>query len=389
MKFVRVLTRRRRSLGVAAVGAGALAAGLTAGGAFGALPSTAAFTVVDNAFQAQGDGGSATTIGLGGKVTFAYPSGGDEHNVRFTRDGVRCNQTDGSGGAINSTVVPSTPEEQGWAGECTFTQPGTYTFLCDVPEHGMKGTVTVVDETPPATTTKPDTPAPGTTTTTPAPAPGPGTTPTTVAPAAPGTVPPAPKVTVAKRQSGTAIRGTIVKGGARTKVAVDVRATRGSVRAPGRRSGRVSVGKASALRTSAAGRLSFAVALDARARAALKRARTLALDVRVTVTLPVLGAQTEAFRVVLRPAKARASAAAKARVTLKDTKFAPATVTVRKGGTVTWTWRDGDTPHDVVGSGFRSKVVSSGTFRHRFANAGTFRYICSIHPKMKGKVVVR
>jgi plastocyanin len=309
MNFVRVLARRRRSLGVAAVGAGALAAGLTAGGAFGALPSTAAFTVVDNAFQAQGDGGSATTIGLGGTVTFAYPSGGDEHNVRFTRNGVRCDQTDGSGGATNSTAVPSTPEEQGWAGECTFTQPGTYTFLCDVPEHGMKGTVTVVDERPPATTTaKTDPPAPGTTTTTTAPAPGSATTPTTVAPAAPGTVPPAPKVTVAKRQSGTAIRGTIVKGGARTKVAVDVRATRGSVRASGRRSGLVSVGKASALRTSAAGKLRFAVALDARARAALKRARTLALDVRVTVTLPVLGAQTEAFRVVLRPATARARA---------------------------------------------------------------------------------
>jgi plastocyanin len=78
-----------------------------------------------------------------------------------------------------------------------------------------------------------------------------------------------------------------------------------------------------------------------------------------------------------------------ARVTLKSMKFSPATVTIRKGGKVTWTWKDGSVPHDVVGSGFRSKIVSSGTFRHTFKKAGTFRYVCSIHPGMKGKVIVR
>jgi plastocyanin len=112
----------------------------------------------------------------------------------------------------------------------------------------------------------------------------------------------------------------------------------------------------------------------------------------VTITLPVLGAQSETFRVVLRPATAKAAAKkapAKAAVTLKAIRFTPATVTVRKSGTVTWTWRDGDVPHDVVGSGFRSEVVTKGSFKHRFAKAGTFRYICSIHPKMRGKVVVR
>jgi plastocyanin len=84
-----------------------------------------------------------------------------------------------------------------------------------------------------------------------------------------------------------------------------------------------------------------------------------------------------------------AKAPAKAAVTLKATKFTPATVTIRKGGTVTWTWRDGATPHDVVGPGFRSEVVTKGSFKHKFAKAGTFRYVCSIHAKMRGKVVVR
>jgi plastocyanin len=33
--------------------------------------------------------------------------------------------------------------------------------------------------------------------------------------------------------------------------------------------------------------------------------------------------------------------------------------------------------------------MTKGSFKHRFAKAGTFRYVCSIHAKMRGKVVVR
>ena len=70
--------------------------------------------------------------------------------------------------------------------------------------------------------------------------------------------------------------------------------------------------------------------------------------------------------------------------------FAPATLTVKAGSTVTWTNKDED-PHTVVaGDGsFRSQVLSSGgTYQFTFPTAGNFDYICSIHPFMHGTVVV-
>jgi plastocyanin len=197
--------RTPRKLVLAVAGAGALASGLVAGGALGAAPTTATIDAVDYGYTVQGGTGSTATVALGGSVDFRYPTGLDEHNVRFTRDGVSCTQTDGVGGATDGKVVPTVPEEQGWAGRCSFTQAGTFSFLCDIPEHDMKGSVVVVDERPPTTTTDPGTPTtPGTGTTTPT---TPATTPTTTTggavtvPSAPtASVPPAPKIRVAGAQ---------------------------------------------------------------------------------------------------------------------------------------------------------------------------------------------
>jgi plastocyanin len=86
-------------------------------------------------------------------------------------------------------------------------------------------------------------------------------------------------------------------------------------------------------------------------------------------------------------------AAAGARVTLKDISFRPARVTIRAGQSVTWTWKDGTTPHNVTSQGkrrFRSSASkSSGTYTVRFARPGTYRYVCTIHFGMNGTVVVR
>jgi plastocyanin len=71
--------------------------------------------------------------------------------------------------------------------------------------------------------------------------------------------------------------------------------------------------------------------------------------------------------------------------------FAPATLTVPVGTTVTWTNRD-DIPHTVVSTdrSFKSKVLDTDEkFSYTFAGPGSFSYSCSIHPKMTGKVVVR
>jgi amicyanin len=70
--------------------------------------------------------------------------------------------------------------------------------------------------------------------------------------------------------------------------------------------------------------------------------------------------------------------------------FAPATLTVKAGTTVTWTNKDED-PHTVVDNGgaFRSQALGSGgTYSFTFPAAGTFDYICSVHPFMHGNVVV-
>lgn len=77
-------------------------------------------------------------------------------------------------------------------------------------------------------------------------------------------------------------------------------------------------------------------------------------------------------------------------ITIDGFAFAPATLTVPPGTTVTWTNRD-EEPHTVAaGDGsFHSPGMGTGaTFTHTFSTAGTFDYVCSIHPMMRGTVVV-
>jgi plastocyanin len=77
-------------------------------------------------------------------------------------------------------------------------------------------------------------------------------------------------------------------------------------------------------------------------------------------------------------------------VTIDNFAFAPATLTVKVGGTVTWTNRD-EEPHTVAASdgSFHSPGMGTGaTFSHTFSTAGKFDYVCSIHPSMHGSVVV-
>ncbi len=55
---------------------------------------------------------------------------------------------------------------------------------------------------------------------------------------------------------------------------------------------------------------------------------------------------------------------------------------------ITWTNRD-SAPHTITGDNFDSGSISQGsTFSQTFKDAGTFDYVCTIHPSMKGKVVV-
>jgi plastocyanin len=77
--------------------------------------------------------------------------------------------------------------------------------------------------------------------------------------------------------------------------------------------------------------------------------------------------------------------------TIADFAFSPQPITVKVGGAVTWTNKDGTT-HTVTSDdgSFKSPDLAQGaTFTANFKTAGTFAYICSIHTFMKGSVVVQ
>lgn len=78
-------------------------------------------------------------------------------------------------------------------------------------------------------------------------------------------------------------------------------------------------------------------------------------------------------------------------VTLKSIRFHPGSLTIKRGDTVKWVWRDGPIEHNVTGSGFKSKTMAKGSFSVKFTKKGTFNYRCTIHGKegMTGKIVVR
>lgn len=76
-------------------------------------------------------------------------------------------------------------------------------------------------------------------------------------------------------------------------------------------------------------------------------------------------------------------------VEIKDFAFNPAELTVAVGSTVVWTNSDAIS-HDVKSATFNSSLLSTGqTFQQKFTTAGVYDYACSIHPSMKGKVIVK
>jgi plastocyanin len=79
-----------------------------------------------------------------------------------------------------------------------------------------------------------------------------------------------------------------------------------------------------------------------------------------------------------------------ATVVVKDLAFKPSTVKVAKGGTVTWKFNDGTTPHNVAAKDgtWKSDNETSGTYDHTFDSPGRFKYTCTLHPAMKATVIV-
>jgi plastocyanin len=78
-------------------------------------------------------------------------------------------------------------------------------------------------------------------------------------------------------------------------------------------------------------------------------------------------------------------------VSMDHNTFIPSEITVVPGTTVTWVNKE-TMPHTVVDMNkrFRSKTLAKDAgFSFTFATEGDYDYQCSIHPNMKGKVIVK
>jgi plastocyanin len=80
-----------------------------------------------------------------------------------------------------------------------------------------------------------------------------------------------------------------------------------------------------------------------------------------------------------------------AKVSIADFAFAPETITIAPGDSVTWTNDDG-APHGLEyrdGAPGMNPLLPGASFTRRFDRPGTYEYNCSVHPYMTGRVVVR
>ena len=107
----------------------------------------------------------------------------------------------------------------------------------------------------------------------------------------------------------------------------------------------------------------------------------------VTLGLLLLAGLTE----VLAGETAVKAASSAAIVQIANFKFAPPTLTVTAGTTVTWKNED-DSPHrigDKNGTFKSAALDTDDTFSQTFAAPGEYPYICTLHPYMVGKILVK
>jgi plastocyanin len=111
---------------------------------------------------------------------------------------------------------------------------------------------------------------------------------------------------------------------------------------------------------------------------------------------PLASVQSRAAPIALAVAlvlgvSATSPAATDPNVSIIDRSYQPSPITINVGETVTWTNQSlmSHTVTDVAG-GFGSPVISPGeSFSVTFSTPGEYLYMCTIHPGMKGTVIVR
>jgi plastocyanin len=83
-------------------------------------------------------------------------------------------------------------------------------------------------------------------------------------------------------------------------------------------------------------------------------------------------------------------------VDVKDDSFSRTHLSISRGTTVVWHWKDTQAPHNVTAyktpkgvSHFQSHTVAGNyTYKHRFAKKGTFLLHCTIHSDMQERITV-
>jgi plastocyanin len=88
-------------------------------------------------------------------------------------------------------------------------------------------------------------------------------------------------------------------------------------------------------------------------------------------------------------AQAQSSAPQAKPIAVRALKFEPSKLTVKVGTKVNWLWRE-KVAHNIIfkDKKYSSKVQNKGSFSTTFEKPGTFKYQCTLHPGMKGEIVV-
>ena len=89
-------------------------------------------------------------------------------------------------------------------------------------------------------------------------------------------------------------------------------------------------------------------------------------------------------------AGAEAAGVAVRTVTIDGFAFEPSTIVVKQGETVEWKNAD-PVPHSVTAkdAGLDSGAIpANGRYRFTATRKGRFAYVCTLHPIMKGEIVV-
>jgi plastocyanin len=111
------------------------------------------------------------------------------------------------------------------------------------------------------------------------------------------------------------------------------------------------------------------------------------------ITAGVLAALVLAVSAGVGAASAPGRSAQSRTVRIHDIGFHPSRLVIQRGDSVRWRFVDPEVSHDVTSRGharFHSSPTRlTGSYSVRFNRPGTYRYVCTIHPNMRGSVVVR